>query len=75
MFDWPYSRDLFPGVLLIGTTTIVGHVFLTAAFQTLPIILVSIVITLVPAVQELLAGAHTRTLLSSTSADFVTETP
>ena len=55
VFDWPFSRDLFPGVVLIGTTTIVGHVFLTSAFQNLPIILVSIVITLVPAVQELLA--------------------
>ena len=55
VFDWPLSRDLFPGVMIIGTTTIIGHVFLTAAFQTLPIILVSIVITLVPAVQEFLA--------------------
>jgi hypothetical protein len=88
VFDWPFSRDLFPGVVgplyklnpvgplrlkvpgdptldppykvknwfhkirfqngstctaygvvLIGSTTIVGHVFLTSAFQNLPIIL------------------------------------
>ena len=55
VFDWPKSPDLWPGVVSIGTLAIIGHTFVTVAMQYLPLIVVSLSLTMTPVVQTLFA--------------------
>lgn len=55
VFDWPRSDDLWPGVVSIGTLAIMGHAFITVAMQKLPLIVVSLCLTLTPVVQTMFA--------------------
>jgi len=55
VFDWPKSPDLWPGVVSIGTLAIIGHTFITIAMHYLPLIVVSLSLTMTPVVQTLFA--------------------
>ena len=55
VFDWPKSPDLWPGVVSIGSLAIIGHTFVTVAMQYLPLIVVSLSLTMTPVVQTLFA--------------------
>ena len=55
MLDWPRSHYLWPYICIIGATTIYGHTFMTAAMHRLPVILVSLIVTMIPVLHELVA--------------------
>lgn len=51
VFDWPKSDYLWPGVIGMGTLAIIGHVFITEALKRLPLLVVSLSMTLTPVLQ------------------------
>jgi drug/metabolite transporter (DMT)-like permease len=55
VFDWPKSDYLWPGIIGMGTLAIIGHVFITEALKRLPLLVVSLSLTLTPVLQTTFA--------------------